>query len=224
MAIYPLDVTKTRLAVSVTGTYSGIIDCITNTVTREGFSALYRGIVPALVGIIPAAGIDLAVYNTLREKYVNWSRARMLCALDDEFKNTCAEQPAPGSNERQEIVIKKYGSSGGRAAIIAKNSADGPPIYASLGMGAVSAMCGAVIGYPLSLIRTRLMAQGMPGRPERYKGMLDCGRSIIAETGLLGLYRGLTPALLKTVPAVSIGYGAFELAKKGPRLLAEMKE
>lgn len=224
LAIYPLDVTKTRLAVSTTGTYSGIIDCIRNTVTREGPGALYRGIVPALVGIIPAAGIDLAVYNTLRAKYINYSRAKMLTDLDAEFKSEADERvktPAPGSKERQKIVIQKYGSSVGRAAIIAKNSADGPPIYVSLGMGAISAMCGAVIGYPLSLIRTRLMAQGMPGRPERYKGMLDCGRSIIAETGLLGLYRGLTPALLKTVPAISIGYGAFELAKKGPRLLAE---
>ena len=71
------------------------------------------------------------------------------------------------------------------------------------------------------MLTVRCIVLHFPPRPERYKGMLDCGRSIIAETGLLGLYRGLTPALLKTVPAISIGYGAFELAKKGPRLLAE---
>ena len=57
------------------------------------------------------------------------------------------------------------------------------------------------------------MAQGMPGRPEKYAGMIDCGRSIISEAGFLGLYRGLTPALMKTVPAISIGYSAFEAAK-----------
>ena len=71
------------LCAATAGTYTGIYDCIATTVTREGVGALYRGIVPALIGIIPAAGIDLAVYNTLREKYVNYSRGQMLKALDE---------------------------------------------------------------------------------------------------------------------------------------------
>ena len=38
------------------------------------------------------------------------------------------------------------------------------PVHISLLFGATSAVCGALLGYPLTLIRTRLMAQGMPGR------------------------------------------------------------
>jgi hypothetical protein len=36
---------------------------------------LYRGIVPSVLGIIPYAGIDLMVFNTLKEQWVQRSRA-----------------------------------------------------------------------------------------------------------------------------------------------------
>ena len=62
ITVYPLDMTKTRLALSTTGCYDGIYDCIRTTIHQEGIRGLYRGLVPALIGIIPAAGIDLAVH------------------------------------------------------------------------------------------------------------------------------------------------------------------
>jgi solute carrier family 25 phosphate transporter 23/24/25/41 len=54
---------KTRLAVGKTGQYSGIYDCAKKILKHEGFSAFYKGYVPNLLGIIPYAGIDLAVYE-----------------------------------------------------------------------------------------------------------------------------------------------------------------
>lgn len=116
----------------------------------------------------------------------------------------------------EEIAASKPSNAGKLSGMLGARGVVGPaapPIYISLAFGATSAICGSLLGYPLTLIRTRLMAQGMPGRPERYRGMVDCFRSILRESGFFGLYRGLTPALLKTVPAVSIGYGAFETAK-----------
>ncbi|CAE7334909.1 Slc25a23 [Symbiodinium natans] len=166
--VYPLDVTKTRLAAAPAGTYSGILDCIQRTVALEGFRALYKGIGSALLAIVPAAGIDLAVYNTLKVNY---------------------EQPRSG--ERRAM-----------------------PLALALCFGAASATSGAVVAYPLTVVRTRLIVQGMPGRPPRYKGVVDCIRKIWVNSGPAGLYRGLTPALFKTIPAVSIGWAAFEFAKR----------
>lgn len=54
---------KTRLALGFTGQYRGMMDCCRQVLQREGPRALYRGITPSLVGIIPYAGIDLAVYE-----------------------------------------------------------------------------------------------------------------------------------------------------------------
>lgn len=56
-------VLKTRLALRRTGQYSGILDCAKQIFRKEGVAAFYKGYIPNMVGIIPYAGIDLAVYE-----------------------------------------------------------------------------------------------------------------------------------------------------------------
>ncbi len=54
---------KTRLALGSTGQYRGMYDCLRQILRNEGGRAFYRGLTPSLIGIIPYAGIDLAVYE-----------------------------------------------------------------------------------------------------------------------------------------------------------------
>ncbi|KAG7490936.1 calcium-binding mitochondrial carrier SCaMC-2-A-like [Solea senegalensis] len=68
--IYPMEVLKTRLALRKSGQYTGISDCAKQIVRREGLRAFYKGYVPNMLGIIPYAGIDLAVYETLKNRYL----------------------------------------------------------------------------------------------------------------------------------------------------------
>jgi solute carrier family 25 phosphate transporter 23/24/25/41 len=173
ICVYPLEVVKTRLAVSSVATYSGLGDCLWSTFRSEGARSLCRGLGPALLSIVPAAGVDLAVYNTLRSRY----KCRSL-ALDE------------------------------------RGSAPEMPILISLSFGAIAGAAGALTAYPLTVVRTRLVAQGMPGREVQYAGMMDCFRCMCRTDGVSGLYRGLTPALLKTIPAVSTSYAAFETSKR----------
>lgn len=67
--IYPMEVLKTRLALRKTGQFDGIIDCAKKVYKSEGAQVFYRGYVPNMLGIIPYAGIDLAIYETLRNIY-----------------------------------------------------------------------------------------------------------------------------------------------------------
>lgn len=69
--IYPLEVLKTRLALRKTGQYSGIVDAAKKIYAREGLKCFYKGYIPNILGIVPYAGIDLAVYETLKKKYIN---------------------------------------------------------------------------------------------------------------------------------------------------------
>uniref|UniRef100_A0A8I5MWV9 Mitochondrial adenyl nucleotide antiporter SLC25A24 n=1 Tax=Papio anubis TaxID=9555 RepID=A0A8I5MWV9_PAPAN len=64
-------VMKTRLAVGKTGQYSGIYDCAKKILKHEGLGAFYKGYVPNLLGIIPYAGIDLAVYELLKSYWLD---------------------------------------------------------------------------------------------------------------------------------------------------------
>nr|XP_026651393.1 calcium-binding mitochondrial carrier protein SCaMC-2 isoform X3 [Zonotrichia albicollis] len=69
-SIYPMEVLKTRMALRKTGQYSGMLDCAKNILAKEGMAAFYKGYIPNMLGIIPYAGIDLAVYETLKNTWL----------------------------------------------------------------------------------------------------------------------------------------------------------
>uniref|UniRef100_A0A8C6VG26 Solute carrier family 25 member 24 n=1 Tax=Naja naja TaxID=35670 RepID=A0A8C6VG26_NAJNA len=63
-------VLKTRLAVGKTGQYSGMFDCAKKILKTEGVKAFYKGYIPNILGIIPYAGIDLAIYEALKKTWL----------------------------------------------------------------------------------------------------------------------------------------------------------
>uniref|UniRef100_A0A7N9AQ31 Solute carrier family 25 member 24 n=1 Tax=Mastacembelus armatus TaxID=205130 RepID=A0A7N9AQ31_9TELE len=70
-AIYPMEVMKTRLTLRKTGQYSGMFDCAKKILKKEGVKAFYKGYIPNILGIIPYAGIDLAVYESLKNVWLS---------------------------------------------------------------------------------------------------------------------------------------------------------
>jgi len=70
VSIYPLEITKTRLALAKTGELNGIVPTIKSIIAKEGVAGMYRGCGVSILGIMPYAGTDLMVYNTLRHYYM----------------------------------------------------------------------------------------------------------------------------------------------------------
>nr|CAB3266175.1 calcium-binding mitochondrial carrier protein SCaMC-1 [Phallusia mammillata] len=68
--IYPMEVIKTRLALRKTGQYKGIFDCAVKVFRHEGPGAFFKGYIPNCLGIIPYAGIDLCIYETLKNFWI----------------------------------------------------------------------------------------------------------------------------------------------------------
>lgn len=88
-----------------------------------------------------------------------------------------------------------------------------PSNFATGAMGACSGAIGATAVYPLNLLRTRLQTQGTAIHPRTYTGMLDVTMKTIKGEGIQGLFKGVTPNLLKVMPAVSITYVVYENSK-----------
>ncbi len=142
-----LQVLKTRLALRNSGQYRGILDCASHIYRREGVRSFYRGYVPNLIGIIPYAGIDLAVYEV-----------SIISALVVSAKRK-AGQPHAGLDMSlfcfaQFQTLKRF---------YIKNHTRGadPGILALLACGTVSCTCGQLASYPLALVRTKLQAKGV---------------------------------------------------------------
>ena len=82
---------------------------------------------PSLIGIIPYAGIDLTIYESLK----------LVSAVD----GLLADQWL--THTRTQFVIDQHPT-------------EAPGTIALLTCGVVSSTCGQIASYPLSLIRTRL--------------------------------------------------------------------
>lgn len=89
---------------------------------------------------------------------------------------------------------------------------------------------GAAVSFPAcptELVKCRLQAQGgtaevtshgsapMAGKVGKYSGPFDVARHVLrSEGGVIGLFRGLTPTLLREVPGNAIMFGVYEAAKQ----------
>ncbi|GAB7350746.1 hypothetical protein MBLNU459_g1297t1 [Dothideomycetes sp. NU459] len=93
-----------------------------------------------------------------------------------------------------------------------------PGSFTTAIIGGFSGAFGASAVYPLNLLRTRLQSQGTASHPRTYTGIVDVTRQTIKGEGVRGLFKGLTPNLLKVVPAVSITYVVYENTKKALHL------
>ena len=82
--IYPIETIKTRMMAQINHqskektsfqrvTASNIIRSM---YAQGGFQAFYKGVGPSLIGIIPYAGFDLALFETLRVSYMSYVRAQ----------------------------------------------------------------------------------------------------------------------------------------------------
>lgn len=89
-----------------------------------------------------------------------------------------------------------------------------PGGFMTAAIGGFSGAFGASAVYPLNVLRTRLQSQGTVLHPRTYTGIVDVTRQTIKGEGMRGLFRGLTPNLLKVVPAVSITYVVYDKSKK----------
>ncbi|XP_029074655.1 calcium-binding mitochondrial carrier protein SCaMC-3 isoform X2 [Monodon monoceros] len=202
-------VLKTRLTLRRTGQYKGLLDCAWRILEREGPRAFYRGYLPNVLGIIPYAGIDLAVYEQLCPQHP-CVLGTVLAAAFREC-NIILVLPGHPSNE-QRSQVNQQTLKNRWLQQYSHDSAD-PGILVLLACGTISSTCGQIASYPLALVRTRMQAQAsIEGAPQL--SMLGLLRHILSQEGVRGLYRGIAPNFMKVIPAVSISYVVYENMKQ----------
>ncbi|NP_001003884.1 solute carrier family 25 member 24, like [Danio rerio] len=62
---YPLEVLKVRLNLQPAGTYSGVLGCAKLIYQSESVAAFYRGFKPSILCMIPYAGVECAVHQSI---------------------------------------------------------------------------------------------------------------------------------------------------------------
>ncbi|XP_009574468.1 PREDICTED: solute carrier family 25 member 43 [Fulmarus glacialis] len=85
--------------------------------------------------------------------------------------------------------------------------------------GCVAAGVAQTLSFPFETVKRKMQAQS-PWLPHygavdvHFTGMADCFRQTVKNKGVLGLWSGLTPSLLKIVPYFGVMFSTFEFCKR----------
>jgi len=86
-------------------------------------------------------------------------------------------------------------------------------LYLTLACGAASGTLSTLATFPFDTIRRRMQIQNLHFEPEhRLTGMQHI-KTLVTTEGVKGVYRGLTPELLKVVPMVGTMFLVYEFMK-----------
>ncbi|KZF22307.1 mitochondrial carrier [Xylona heveae TC161] len=113
----------------------------------------------------------------------------------------------------EQLKISLAGMESGRSGHGRDDSARGQ-VQAMVRMSSaagISKLLAVLVAYPHEVIRTRLRQAPSENGRVKYTGLVQCFRLILKEEGFLSMYGGLTPHLLRTVPAAGIALGVYEL-------------
>ncbi|KAL8168411.1 hypothetical protein V2J09_009910 [Rumex salicifolius] len=152
-------------------------DAFRTIMKEEGWTALYRGIIPSLF-LVSHGAVQFTAYEELRKA----------------------------------IVDIKSGGNRNAGADAVLNSID----YAML--GGVSKVAAILVTYPFQVIRARLQQRPSKDGIPRYTDSWHVIRETAKYEGVRGLYKGITPSLLKNVPASSITFIVYENVLKSLKL------
>ena len=76
-----------------------------------------------------------------------------------------------------------------------------------VGAAGTAKFFAALATYPHEVIRTRLRQAPRSDGQMKYTGIMQCFRTIWKEEGMVSLYGGLTPHMLRVVPSAAIMFG-----------------
>jgi len=88
-------------------------------------------------------------------------------------------------------------------------------ILGSISCGGLAGMCAKISVYPMDVVKKRLQISGWTGRKGlgetiTYNGAIHCIKDIAAREGMRGLYKGLSPALVKAAASSSLNFWLYE--------------
>ncbi|KAJ3194472.1 Mitochondrial carrier protein ymc2 [Irineochytrium annulatum] len=78
--------------------------------------------------------------------------------------------------------------------------------------GALSGYTLWLMIYPIDVIKSKLQTDSFNPKEQKYRGVIDCARKVLATEGPAGLFRGFFPCILRAGPVNAATFVAYEAA------------
>ncbi|OCF31669.1 solute carrier family 25 (mitochondrial phosphate transporter), member 23/24/25/41 [Kwoniella heveanensis BCC8398] len=83
-----------------------------------------------------------------------------------------------------------------------------------LSCGALAGGTSLIFTHPFDVLRRKLQVAGLSTLSPQYNGAIDAMRQIIKNEGFWkGMYRGLTPNIIKVTPSIAVSFYTFETVR-----------
>lgn len=170
---FPFDVVRTRLVAQNENfkVYKGVTDTFVKIITKEGYLALFKGLLPTVIQVAPHTGVQFMsfkLFESIYRKLVSNSREK-----------------------RQQVFTS------------------------SLICGSLAGLCAKTVIYPFDLCRKRMQIQGFErkafGKNFVCNGFIDCLKRTYQFEGIRGIYKGLSPSLIKAVCTTALHFTSYDL-------------
>ncbi|KAL0937883.1 mitochondrial carrier protein rim2 [Colletotrichum truncatum] len=153
----------------------------------------YRNSLDCIRQVLRTEGFT-GLYKGMSASYLGVAESTLQWVLYEQIKKELAH--------REERIIRS-----GREKTFWDRTVDW---MGNAGAAGGAKLVAAVLAYPHEVARTRLRQAPMANGQLKYTGLFQCFRLVWVEEGLMGLYGGLTPHLMRTVPSAAIMFGMYE--------------
>ncbi|KAJ5708415.1 Mitochondrial carrier protein RIM2 [Penicillium malachiteum] len=151
----------------------------------------YRNSLDCVQQVIRQEGIR-GLYKGLSASYLGSVETALHLVLYERLKITMAQ--SLGSPDGKDTAMQKEITSW-----ISTTGAAGSAKFAA-----------ALLAYPHEVIRTRLRQAPLENGVPKYTGLAQCFTLIAKEEGMAGLYGGLMPHMVRSIPSAIITLGVYE--------------
>ncbi|CZR64143.1 probable mitochondrial carrier protein [Phialocephala subalpina] len=134
------------------------------------------------------------LYKGMSASYLGVTESALQWVLYEQMKKSLAK--------REERITLS-----GRPKTLWDNTVDWTGQFGAAGSAKLVA---ALATYPHEVARTRLRQAPVENGHLKYTGLMQCFKLVWKEEGMVALYGGLTPHLLRTVPSAAIMFGMYE--------------
>ncbi|KAI5061208.1 hypothetical protein GOP47_0023713 [Adiantum capillus-veneris] len=185
----PLDTVRTRLIAPGGDALGGMLGCFHQMIQKEGFLSLYKGLLPALLSMVPAGAVFYGVYDILKAAYLQSPKA-------------------------QQDLLNRIGSNGQGSS--AKDAAVQPELgpMRTLIYGAIAGACAETVTYPLEVVRRQLQLQQTAAK----MGLITAFQTIIERDGFGALFSGVVPSTVQVLPSAALSYLVYEFMKSALKI------
>ncbi|CEG41859.1 ef-hand domain-containing protein [Plasmopara halstedii] len=235
IAVYPIDVIKTRMQNTVKTTSA--MNTLTTILRNEGFRSFYKGLGPQLCGTIPDKAVSLATRDFVKSFFdkPHEFQASLISAATSGIMQSIVMNPVEVIKVRLQLestlkpfqVIQELGIQGlykGYTACLARDVMfastyftlydmaktkmgvhDNSSLVSSMIAASTAGIPAAFFSTPLDLIKTRMQSRNAP-----IQGFRNTLQHVLAQGGVRALFAGWGPRVSRIAPQFGIVLVSFD--------------